>query len=102
MWVQEHEPLDDLTLRLNLVEDLCREPVHLRVWRLPGIWWEVCSETSKLLVGIKTLEAAEAAGEPVETLAAMESLREAADALEGLVPDSIWPLPSYTEMLFVL
>jgi len=63
---------------------------------------DVCAETSKLLAGIKTLEAVEAAGEPLEMLAAMESLREAADALEGLVPDSIWPLPSYTEMLFML
>jgi glutamine synthetase len=63
---------------------------------------DACAETSKLLAGIKALEAAEAAGEPQATLAAMESLREAADALEGLVPDSIWPLPTYTEMLFTL
>jgi len=63
---------------------------------------DVCAETSKLLAGIKTLETTEAAGEPLETLAAMESLREAADALEGLVPENIWPLPSYTEMLFML
>ncbi len=63
---------------------------------------DVCAETGKLLGGIKALEAAEAAGEPLTTLTAMASLREAADALEGLVPDSIWPLPSYTEMLFTL
>jgi len=62
---------------------------------------DVCAETSKLLAGIRGLEAAEAAGEPLSTLAAMESLRDAADALEGFVPDSIWPLPSYTEMLFM-
>ena len=62
---------------------------------------DVCAETSKLLLGIKGLEAAEVAGEPLPTLAAMETLREAADALEGLVPDNIWPLPSYTEMLFM-
>ncbi len=61
---------------------------------------EVCVETSKLLSGIKALEVVEAAGEPLQTLDAMEVLREAADALEGLVPDNIWPLPSYTEMLF--
>ncbi len=62
---------------------------------------DVCAETSKLLLGIQGLEAAEAAGTPLATLAAMEALREAADALEGLVPDNIWPLPSYTEMLFM-
>jgi glutamine synthetase len=61
----------------------------------------VCAETSNLLAGIKVLEAAEQAGVPQETLPAMEKLREAADALEGLVPDNIWPLPSYTEMLFM-
>ena len=30
----------------------------------------------------------------------MGELREAADALEGLVDDTAWPLPSYQEMLF--
>jgi glutamine synthetase len=62
---------------------------------------EVCDETGKLLAGIRELAACEEAGEPLKTLDAMESLREAADALEGLVPDSIWPLPTYTEMLFM-
>jgi glutamine synthetase len=32
---------------------------------------------------------------------AMESLREAGDSLEGIVPHDIWPLPTYREMLFV-
>jgi glutamine synthetase len=32
---------------------------------------------------------------------AMVGLREAADALEGLVPHDVWPLPTYREMLFV-
>ena len=31
----------------------------------------------------------------------MGELREAADALEGLVDDTAWPLPTYQEMLFV-
>ncbi len=35
-------------------------------------------------------------------LKAMEEMREAADTLEGLVPDDQWPLPSYAEMLFIL
>ncbi len=61
----------------------------------------VFTETGKLLKAVKNVEACEQAGEPLETLAAMETLREAADALEGLVPDNIWPLPSYTEMLFM-
>lgn len=31
----------------------------------------------------------------------MNELREKADALEGEVADSVWPLPSYQEMLFI-
>jgi len=32
---------------------------------------------------------------------AMAAVREAADALEGVVPDALWPLPKYEEILFV-
>ena len=35
-------------------------------------------------------------------LPAMESIRAAADSLEGLVADDLWPLPTYQEMLFIL
>ncbi|HEY3191842.1 MAG TPA: glutamine synthetase III [Solirubrobacterales bacterium] len=34
-------------------------------------------------------------------LAAMERVREAADKLEKVVPDDLWPLPKYAEMLFI-
>ncbi len=32
---------------------------------------------------------------------AMERVRDVADALEGLVDDALWPLPTYQEMLFI-
>lgn len=32
---------------------------------------------------------------------AMEAVREVADALEGIVADDLWPLPTYQEMLFI-
>ena len=32
---------------------------------------------------------------------AMERVRELADALEGLVDDTLWPLPTYQELLFI-
>ncbi len=35
-------------------------------------------------------------------LPAMDSIRTAADALEALVADDLWPLPTYQEMLFIL
>jgi glutamine synthetase type III len=35
-------------------------------------------------------------------LPAMLAIRAAADSLEGLVADDLWPLPTYQEMLFIL
>ncbi len=35
-------------------------------------------------------------------LPAMEAVRAAADQLEGIVADDLWPLPSYQEMLYIL
>jgi glutamine synthetase len=35
-------------------------------------------------------------------LPAMEAVRSAADSLETLVADDLWPLPTYQEMLFIL
>ena len=34
-------------------------------------------------------------------LPAMEHTREIADRLEAIVPDSLWPLPKYAEILFI-
>ncbi|MEK6437521.1 hypothetical protein [Pseudonocardia sp. T1-2H] len=34
--------------------------------------------------------------------AAMAAVRAAADTLEGIVADDLWPLPTYQEMLFIL
>ena len=34
-------------------------------------------------------------------LAAMDEVREVGDRLEKLVPDDLWPLPKYAEMLFI-
>ena len=51
--------------------------------------------------GAKTTEAeAQHAGK--ELLPAMSSVRTAADELESLVADDLWPLPTYQEMLFIL
>ena len=35
-------------------------------------------------------------------LPAMEAVRMAADTLEGVVADDLWPLPTYQEMLYIL
>ncbi len=36
-----------------------------------------------------------------EVLPAMAKVREASDALEGVVEDDLWPLPTYQEILFI-
>jgi len=36
-----------------------------------------------------------------KVIPAMAALREAGDALETLVPQNLWPLPTYREMLFI-
>lgn len=69
-------------------------------------------ETRKILKEVTTL--AETAWEQIGKLekavagtssekikSAMEELRETVDALEGLVPSDTWPLPSYSDMLFL-
>lgn len=61
---------------------------------------KVSSLTNAVLSGIETVSAADEE-DPLGTLDKMEALRASVDELEGLLPDDIWPLPSYAEMLFV-
>jgi len=74
---------------------------------------EVTAPLTDLRAALATLRAALAAepGESAldeaehardELLPAMASVRAAADRLEGVVADDLWPLPTYQEMLFIL
>jgi glutamine synthetase len=36
-----------------------------------------------------------------DVIPAMVSLRETADQMESILPDDLWPLPTYREMLFI-
>jgi glutamine synthetase len=58
---------------------------------------EMSDLVAKTLAGIKAVDTAEGT---VAQIAAMDELRAAVDALEGVVPADLWPLPSYAEMLF--
>jgi glutamine synthetase len=49
--------------------------------------------------GLEGLELAEYARD--HQLAAMDEVREAADKLEKVVADDLWPLPKYAEILFI-
>ncbi len=68
--------------------------------------------TSKLLTALEGLEQANAYPDDLEgmdlaihardgQIAAMAEVREAADKLEKVVADDLWPLPKYEEMLFI-
>ena len=74
---------------------------------------EVCSLTSALQSNVAALEAAVDKASEVDgvhaqakayrdaVIPAMGAVREAADKLETIVDASIWPLPTYAEMLFI-
>ncbi|THG32309.1 glutamine synthetase III family protein [Naasia lichenicola] len=74
---------------------------------------EVSAPISELRAALATLKSALAAELPHdawaeakhaqdELLPAMLAVRAAADALEEIVADDLWPLPTYQEMLYVL
>ena len=63
---------------------------------------DVVAGTDRLLKGINALDAAVRKDVPALMLDAMGKVRAAADGLEGSVPDDLWPLPSYAEMMFMM
>ncbi|MEE0875851.1 MAG: glutamine synthetase III [Fibrobacteraceae bacterium] len=62
---------------------------------------EVTDLVDALLAGIQLLEKSLRKNIAKENVKAMEKVREAADALELIVPENQWPLPGYGEMFFV-
>ena len=88
---------------------------HLAQLKAAGVE-ELIGETEELIkefiFAIRKLESANEEhpeGEVIEgakyvrdaVLPAMESVREVADKLEAVVADDLWPLPKYSEILFV-
>jgi glutamine synthetase len=78
-----------------------------------GLLEAVTGPINELETGLSTLKAAladhsaesaldEAKHAQEQLLPAMETIRTAADALEGVVADDLWPLPTYQEMLYIL
>ena len=49
---------------------------------------------------IKNLQTA-LGGKHEDILSAMKELRHSVDKLEKILPDELWPLPKYREMLFI-
>jgi glutamine synthetase len=63
---------------------------------------QVAGLTEKLLSAIAATEKAMGAHVGSKTVVAMQHLREVVDALEGLVPARLWPLPGYADMFFLM
>jgi glutamine synthetase len=63
-----------------------------------GLADEMSALLEKVVAGVAKLDAAEGAK---NQLAAMLEVREAADALEAIVPADLWPMPSYAEMILM-
>ncbi|MDD5487713.1 MAG: glutamine synthetase III [Candidatus Omnitrophica bacterium] len=63
---------------------------------------EICGYIEETMKGVKVLEKAIQSHSPEKMLKAMETLRGSVDELESVIPEDIWPLPSYTEMLFLM
>ena len=89
---------------------------YLETLRVAGVGvleTELFAEIEGFVAAIKALEEANATHQGEEgsldhaiymrdsVLPAMAQTREVADRLEKLVPDDLWPLPKYAEMLFI-
>jgi len=62
----------------------------------------VSAATEGLLKSVRELDQATEKGASSDKLTVLAKLRETADVLEGMVPQSAWPLPSYTELMFMM
>jgi glutamine synthetase len=62
---------------------------------------EIGAIISKIDVAVAALKKEVIADKPAKIAEALFPLRKAVDALELVVDDSIWPLPKYSEMLFI-
>jgi glutamine synthetase len=82
--------------------------------QLPELAGEVEAAVSRTVESLRTLESANLAENQPEDdilihaeyirdtiIPAMSAVREGADALERLVADDLWPLPKYSEILFI-
>lgn len=62
---------------------------------------QIIDLTESALLLVDKLDHAIVKGDSVKTKAAMNAVRVPIDALEGLVAQDVWPVPSYAEMLFM-
>ena len=56
----------------------------------------------ELIKAIDALDKAVARSGEKTVIAKMTALRTQVDELEAIIPDDLWPLPSYAEMMFMM
>jgi glutamine synthetase len=98
--------------RTMLLPAAVRHLADLEAARVTTLVDECSALVGELVTAIRSLEAANA-GHPHDdamrhaaymrdtVLPAMEAVREVADRLERIVADDLWPLPKYSEILFI-
>jgi glutamine synthetase len=104
----------DAIAKTLLLPAAARHLAMLRAAELAGPVSEATELTEALCAGIKTLDSANLAeNQPHDDLLehakymqetvipAMAAVRAAADKLEKVVADDLWPLPKYSEVLFI-
>jgi glutamine synthetase len=100
--------------RTMLLPAAARHLALLREAELSDLVAETDGQVAKLVEAVKALESANLAEhQPHDDLpehvrymhdtvvGAMEAVRTAADALEKVIADDLWPLPKYSEILFI-
>ncbi|MFH1367551.1 MAG: glutamine synthetase III [Elusimicrobiota bacterium] len=63
---------------------------------------KVCDLNENALSAVKKLEAVAGGHDLAKMLEYMKELRVSVDALEEVLPSELWPLPTYTEMMFIM
>jgi glutamine synthetase len=63
---------------------------------------KICGLIEDALTRIDKLEEMIKTGDTVKIISSMNDLRSSVDALEDLIPNDVWPLPSYAEMMFMM
>ncbi len=99
----EHE----LASSVATMKNIGRDPSTPLLDRITGLIVELQSATSELETALENVP--EEADDPRDIgiycrdkiLAGANKVRESADKLEALIPDDMWPLPTYQEMLFI-
>ena len=98
--------------RTMLLPAALRHLAVLRAAGIEGLLGDFSALIEEFVAAIAALEAANEGHPDGDALAAasyvkdavlpaMDAVREVADKLEGIVADDLWPLPKYSEILFV-